>query len=387
MRNLFVICMMAGYASSALANQQQGDSWSLTTNIGQSFDDNIFRINDDTRLGDGLSRSDWLTSMNLGARWGTTLSRQQLFLAGGVSRQEYANNDGMSNTSHQTTAGWNGVIGPWLHSGLQLSESSQLGSFEDVAAGTRDMRNQRSVDLSFSNPPDRRIQTELRGVARTVRHSSALYEALDVDELGWGATLGYRTARGSQLRLMWQDKQITYRQPTTSGQDNRQLKLTLGWSWPVSDRLDLQGQVGRMVWLYDDRDDKQFMVGSLGVRYALSDKSSFGLRWSRQEAPAGERYESVINNTYSLNWKWQWTPVWSLNQSVSRSEADYQEAAPSSSTLLGNEKTYGYQATLTWHPARNWTSRFSWKWGSRQSQLHSREYDYQNAGVNLSYTF
>lgn len=55
--------------------------------------------------------------------------------------------------------------------------------------------------------------------------------------------------------------------------------------------------------------------------------------------------------------------------------------------LLGDETTLSYSAALNWRPSERWSTQLSWEWGRREASQDYREYDYQSAGLNLSYIY
>lgn len=387
MRYLLVILGAAIYGTDVQANQQQGDTWSLTTAVNSRHDNNIFRLNDETSLPSGLYRSDDIGSGSLQGRWGTRWSRQQLFASANIERQEYRRNSGMSHTGHGWRVGWQGVMGPWLRPSLSYGESRRLGAFEDVALGIKDMQDERRLEGELANPQERMLALSLAGSWRTLRHGSHLYQPLDLDESGWRATSGLRSRQGASLLLGWEHKQTDYLQQAGGGRDSDQDTLSLIGHWPVTARLSLDAELGRLGWRYAGDTRRHYWVGRLAARYEAGAHHQFDASWQRREAPSGERYQSVINDTARLGWIWQWSERLGLEQRLSQVRADYQPGVLAGGDLLGDETTLSYSAALNWRPSERWSTQLSWEWGRREASQDYREYDYQSAGLNLSYIY
>lgn len=219
MRYLLVILGAAIYGTDVQANQQQGDTWSLTTAVNSRHDNNIFRLNDETSLPSGLYRSDDIGSGSARALGHPLVTAtaicQRQYRAPGISPQQWH-----VPHRHSWRVGWQGGHGPLAATQPELWREPPAGRLR--GCGARHQGHAGRAASGGGSWPTRRSgcwpSLSLAAGARCATAATSTSPS-GRERLARDAS-GLRSRQGASLLLGWEHKQTDYLQQAGGGRDS-----------------------------------------------------------------------------------------------------------------------------------------------------------------------
>ena len=371
-------------AAPVQARFDPADRFQLNASIDEQYDNNLFRLAAD-QPSTGFARSDWLTTPQLQAQYQNTFSRQQLRLDAAAYAPRFANNSQLNYQGYNGEAVWSGRVGDLWHPGAQYRRSRTLASFADVPLGVKDMIDEDATGASLLLGGERKARLGLEGRWGNKHHDARRY--LDLQDRMWAGVLGWRTTRGSDLGVRYEQREIQYEEPLRLGinRNYEQHKTGVLLSWPMSDQLMWKANLGYLQWAFDaDVPGRSACIGGGELNWRASDKHSLTASGQRDADEPGDNLQISLSNRYRLEADWSWSDKMVTELSWSQQRKHYGVLL---SQLARQDETNSVRAQWNWSPWQALTASLYWQSERRSSSAADANYQDQVTGsmVELRY--
>lgn len=379
-----VMLALTGIAYPAQARFDPQDRFQLRASVDAQYDNNLFRLADE-QPNSGFSRWDWVTTPQLQARYQNEFSRQQVILNGSFFAPRYDRNSQLDYQGHQWESRWNGRLGDLWHPGVGYRSSQSLASFSDVPLGVKDMIDDNTTSASLMLGGERRARISIEGHWGDKTHDSRRY--LDLQDRMWAGVLGWRTTRGSDLGVRYEQREIQYEEPLRLGinRNYEQHKTGVLLSWPMSDQLMWKANLGYLQWAFDaDVPGRSACIGGGELNWRASDKLSLTASGQRDADEPGDNLQISLSNRYRLEADWSWSDKMVTELSWSQQRKHYGVLL---SQLARQDETNSVRAQWNWSPWQALTASLYWQSERRSSSAVDANYQDQVTGsmVELRY--
>lgn len=369
-----------------------GDFLTPYVGVSSRYDDNLFRLSDDTdpALALGVPHTgDWSQTRFAGAGVDWQPGLQRITADISASQQTYDRFDMLDNTGLSGTANWTLAAGDRFTGLASTSYQRALGSFEDFRDTRKDVLTTRTADLELTYlvTPD----AELRVGAGngSDRHELETRSISDSRSRHWLLGAAQRTPLGNRFGVEFRNDNVSYPNrdftplsTTDNGYTLQTAALTAVWQGGFT---ELNGKIG-YAWRRNDHlreRDNAGLSGDLGLRYAWSAKFAVALNAYRRLESLDDVLSSAITETGI-----ELRPTWSLSDRLLVSvqsrfrDRQYEDAGRIPGVLQPRDRLLNSALNISYRPRSFLTLTASVDHGWRHSNRPFFDYDYR--GFNLS---
>lgn len=385
---LLALCLAPLIARASLP----GDFLTPYVGVSSRYDDNLFRLSDDTdpALVLGVPHTaDWSQTRFAGASvdWQPGLQRISADLS--ASQQTYDRFDILDNTGLSGAANWALAAGDRFTGRASASYQRALGSFEDFRDARKDVLTTRrdELELTYLFTPD--IELRVGAGLGSDRHDLPSRSISDSRSRHWLLGAAQRTPLGNRFGVEFRNDDTRYpnRDFTALSQtDNRYTlqtaALTAVWQGGFT---ELNGKLG-YAWRRNDHlseRDNSGLSGDLGLRYAWSAKLAVAVNAYRRLESLDDLLSSAITETGI-----ELRPTWALSDRLQVSlqtryrDRQYQDAGRIPGVLQPRDKLLNSGLNVSYRPRSFLTLTAGVDHGWRHSNRPFYDYDYK--GFNFS---
>lgn len=379
--------LLAGLAVllAGLAHAKEGDTFQPFVSYTRVWDDNLFRQAQNERaeqygvLSAGVD-VDWRPSrQQVQARAAKSLVR--------FDRYGYLDYDG---SDYQLR--WNWRLGNYWSGSIGATELVTQSSFSDLLGAQ--INNTVTRENRFASADWQFHPRWLVGVgASTVSSTNSTSERapFDYDETAWTVSLGYRTPKGSALRLQGRRVDGEYPRRAVFFLDRAytQNEINLIGDWVVSGKLTARGRLGYVQRQNDTVAERDFsgIAGRVTADYALTAKTRVNWSVYRELANSDD-----INASYQLSTGTSLAGIWQATSKLAmRANASWENRSFEGDTgqLPGwprrDEEIVSGTLSLSYAPHRLATLDLGVQAGQRESNVPFYSgYDYRFRAVFAS---
>lgn len=384
---------LAGALAAALsASAAEGDFLTPFVGVSTRYDDNLFRLSDDTDtalvLGDS-HRADWsrVAIAGVGIDWQP--GRQRITANLAANDQTFDRFDFLDNTGFDTRARWQMAAGRRFTGQTDASYRRSLGSFDDFRSPKKDLQDTPRLDqkLAYLITPDIEL-TAQGGLART-RHDLATRQQSDIETHYWAAGASHLSPLGNKIGVelrrdtgSYPDRNFTPLSLVDNGYRQRSASLTGTWQGGFT---KLDGKIGYSWRRFDHLDQRDYsgLAGELRLRHAISARLAVDLEAHRRLESLDDLLSSSVIDTGVLV-----RPTWAYSDRLSFSlESDFRDRQFQDSGLFAGadqpqERIYANALNASYKPRAFVTLTAGLDQGRRASDRTGFDYDYK--AVNLS---
>ncbi|MEP2653484.1 MAG: outer membrane beta-barrel protein [Paraglaciecola sp.] len=278
-----VILSLTAIASTGITAQE--NSFTVYTQASVTYEDNLFKIDDSLELTntvlEGRRLSDSITSIDTGAEFGYTLSKQRFTLNAFIGKDQYSQNSQYDNDNEIFNATWNWYATKIISGALQFQQDERLANFTDnfqaavLASQIKNKKYQLTTDIKLHS----RLNAKVTVSKHETRYSNENLASNDKDN------------RYVQLAIVYK----SYAQNTLSINASRQ----------QVDYLNRLFQIG-------DTIDNEYLLSTIGLsssyQYSGTTHLSFRLAWEKLE-PKNISTQSIWDfSNIGYNFSYNWTP-------------------------------------------------------------------------------
>lgn len=341
---------MAGAAHAAIS-----DTIHPVVAVTRSHDDNLFRLDDSTPIG---QRSDNITSTDLGVLLDLPISRQRLTAQAKASRVKFDHYDQLDYSGKDVAADLEWHVGNHLEGHAGASYAQTLTSFIDNHALERNLRVQRRshVDGGWRFHPSYRVRAAASRQKSSYDLLSQQYNNRTEDQFDLG--FDYLPASGSRFGVQASRVRGKYPNHRTLGgaaiddsYTQHELKANVLWAFSATSQFTmLAGWAERKHPFFTERDTSG-LNGRASMNWSMLRKLTMSAStWREFAAVESTVFNNSINKGVSLNAGWDVSSKVSATASVRREKRDF-------STLEGRLAAPGLHDTtrnaalgLAWTP-------------------------------------
>jgi hypothetical protein len=370
-----------------------GDFLTPYAGVSTRYDDNLFRLSDDTdpTLVLGMPHTaDWSRThfAGTGVDWQPGLQRITAEIS--ASQQTYDRFDMLDNTGLSGTANWTMAAGDRFTGLARASYQRALGSFEDFRDARKDVLTTRrsEIELNYLVTPD--IELRVGAGNGSDRHDLETRSISDSRSWHWLLGAAQRTPLGNRFGVEFRNDDTRYpnRDFTTLSQtDNgytlQTASLTAAWQGAFT---ELNGKIG-YAWRRNDHlseRDNSGLSGDLGLRYAWSAKLALALNAYRRLESLDDALSSSITETGV-----ELRPTWALSDRLLVSvqgrfrDRQYQDSGRIAGVTQPRDRLLNSGLTLSYSPRSFLTLSAGVDQGWRHSNRPFYDYDYKAFNFSL----
>lgn len=367
--------------SSALcalpAQAKEGDTFRPFVSYTQMWDDNLYRLSQAEIAANLVTHaSDRYGVLSAGLDVDWRPARQQVEARLSKSQVRFDRNTRLDYDGSDYQLKWNWRLGNHWSGRIGATEKVTQSSFSDLVnlqINNEITREDRFVDANWQFHPRWSVGAGATTLSST--NSAAQQASLDYDETAYTATLGYRTPKGSMLRLQLRRVNGDYPRRTVLFLDRAytQDEINVLGDWTVSGKLVARGRLGYVQRQNDTVSQRDFsgITGRLSADYLPTGKTLLSAAVYREIANSDDAIASYqLSTGASLSAAWMATSKLTL-----RATAQTENRAFEGDTGLmpglprRDEDTVSGSVSLSYSPLRMATVDVGVQAGERQSNV------------------
>ncbi|PAS97540.1 MAG: hypothetical protein CGU28_04905 [Candidatus Dactylopiibacterium carminicum] len=317
---LFLAVMLAIHAPSTLA-ASEGDVFGL--NIGQSFsyDDNVFRIPDES-LPQGYSQQDDLISYTtVRGEMNKSFGRQRVYGDLGATQAKYQEFTRLDHQSYQGFLAWRMGFGTASEAGAFYRRSRAMSNFDESI--TWSGRNMLTTE-TYGGDVLLRIAGDWLGVASVTqaenRNSLEEFRSGESRVDAYDAGVRYAPRTGNYVELRYRRSVYDYFNRSGSNDYSyNQDELRLNSRWVASGRSTLDSGISLVRSRHENLDYLDFtgLAGYVAYRFKPTGATTIETRLARDVGSVGDGWGSYAKTTgLSVSPSWQATAKLELSGEV-----------------------------------------------------------------------
>ncbi|MDP2025559.1 XrtB/PEP-CTERM-associated polysaccharide biosynthesis outer membrane protein EpsL, partial [Sulfuriferula sp.] len=407
--------LLAGAMLLALpAMAKEGDTFRPFVSLGDFYDSNLFRL--DENESPGTQRDDRYALLSAGANVDWKPGRQQVVANLTKTLIRYDQNTFLDFAGDDMQATWNWRLGNRLSGNLGAAKSTSQSSFSDIGQVNNQVdRERRYGRAEWEFHPRWRIGGGLETTDNTNSAPSQLSQ--NVQQQVQDMVLSYRTPKGSNLRAQVRRIDAEYPNQQTLGftigsvppflftqvWDNsyKQIEYNLLGDWRLSGKFTLRSQVG---WV--DRQYKNILRNDLGGAAVLSERSDTNTLAGRASADwfatsktllsvtayqelgdvSDINASSLLKTGASLSGVWLIREKWRLSLGATYENRDFKDDS-GGTQLQRNDDTLGSSLSISYTPHSAVGIDLGTRSGSRDSNISGEDYSFHLLFVNVRANF
>jgi len=366
--------------------------WSLRAYGGTMYDTNVQGLDTDI-FG---SRSDWISRLGIGGSYGARIyGRQAVILDGYVEYRDYDKNNNLDHTEYGTRADWLWQLGNQLDGVIGWRRTQRLGDLGELAVPRKNMITEDRFDAggAYHFAPDWRltagagwVHAETEGRRADPTNNWAARAGIEhVSPLG--NTLGLEARYGEGDSGI--DDPLIGSLPNNRYQQ-RDLAATLAYNLAAD--LRVRGRLGYTSRTYTDLPESDFegATGRGAVEWRPGVKTLMVFEVYRNADPIIDADALYVDRRGALvALSWAATAKLVFGTRLTNERRIYQ-GTPGQLLLNGplrDETVRLLTFTAGWEPERFWQFSAAVDFGTRESNIFGRNYDYTAYTLNLKYEF
>lgn len=367
------------FASAALcalpAQAKEGDTFRPFVSYTQFWDDNLYRLAE-SEFGLVTEKSDRYGVLSAGLDVDWRPARQRVEARLSKSQVRFDRNTRLDYDGSDYQLKWNWRLGNRLSGRIGATEKVTQSSFSDLVnaqINNEITREDRFADADWQFHPRWSVGV---GTATASSTNSAPQQApLDYDETRYTASLGYRTPKGSTLRLQLRRVDGEYPRRTQSYLDRAytQDEINLLGDWTVSGKLVARGRVGYVQRQNDTVSQRDFsgMTGRLSADYLPTGKTLLSAAVYREIGNSDDANASYqLSTGASVSAAWQATSKLTLRATAQAENRVFEgDTGQAPGQPQRDEDTVSGSVSLSYAPQRWATVDVGVQAGERESNV------------------
>lgn len=390
------------FASAALcalpAQAKEGDTFRPFVSYTQMWDDNLYRLSQAEIAANLVTHeSDRYGVLSAGLDVDWRPARQQVEARLSKSQVRFDRNTRLDYDGSDYQLKWNWRLGNHWSGRVGATEQVTQSSFSDLVnaqINNEITRENRFVSADWQFHP--RWSAGVGGATVKTTNSAAQQATLDFDETSYTATLGYRTPKGSALRLQLRRANGDYPRRTALFLDRAYTldEYNLLGDWTVSGKLIARGRVGYVQRQNDTVSQRDFsgITGRLSADYLVTGKTLLNAAVYRELGNSDDANASYqLTTGVSVGAAWQATPKLTLRASAQKENRAFEG---DTGLLPGqprrDEDTVSGSVSLSYSPLRMATVDVGVQAGERKSNVPfyaANAYRFQAVFVSMRLDF
>lgn len=384
------------------AMAKEGDTFQPFVSLAYFYDDNLFRLADSEST--DYQRDDRYGLVSAGVNVDWKPGRQQIVANATKTLIRYDSNSFLDFDGDDLQATWNWRLGNRLSGNVGAASSTTQSSFEDIGQVNNQVdRERRYGRAEWEFHPRWRIGG---GVAQTDNTNSTQIDN-DFEQLAKDVVLGYRTPKGSNVRLQvrrvdadFPTPEIQSRPPVVVVADNSytQDEYNLLGDWRVGGKLTLRGQAGWVDRRYENalrggfvvyepwfvpRPDFSGFTGRLTGEWYASAKTLLSVSGYRELGGTQDiNATSVLKKGASVNGVWLMREKWRLNAGATFEDREFQ-GDPGQK----NDDTLGASLSVSYAPIKTVSIDVGGRAGRRDSSIPADDYSFRSVFASVRADF
>lgn len=393
------VAMFVSVASFGLpVYAKEGDTFRPFVSYTRLWDDNLYRLSPSEIAANLVPHeSDRYGVLSAGVDVDWRPARQQVEARLSKSQVRFDRNTRLDYDGSDYQLKWNWRLGNHWSGRLGATERVTQSSFSDqtnLLINNVVTREERFADANWQFHP--RWSVGAGATALSSSNSAAQQASLDYDETAYSATLGYRTPKGSALRLQLRRVNGDYPRRTALFLDRAytQDEINLTGDWNVSGKLVTRGRVGYVQRRNDTVSQRDFsgVAGRLSADYLPTVKTLLNVAVFREIANSDDANASYqLSTGASLGAAWQATSKLTLRATA---QIENRRFEGDTGLLPGlprrDEDTASGSVTLSYAPLRMATVDVGVQAGERKTNVPfyaANEYRFRAVFVTMRLDF
>jgi exopolysaccharide biosynthesis operon protein EpsL len=406
---LALITLLALTAPAGVMAAQPEDALNFVVGAGFRYEDNLFRIDDDTdpRLIAGKSRrSDLISTYTAGIKIDKEYSLQRFQLDLTAIKNDYQTYDYLDFTAKNYRAAWLWSLTPDLTGTILLDRQQVQNNFADFLTEQNQVIQRQSLQTNEirSATADWDIGAGIHllgGVSQTRSRNDTVFNAVgDYEQTGAEFGVKYVARSENFISLVQRESNGEYRGRALdpfgqfdTGFDQSETELLANMR--VSGKSQIEARLG-----YIDREHDNFevrdysgMTGMLAHIWTPTGKLRITTSLSRNLASFQQFFNSYyISETFAIAPVWAITAKTRIRARLSYSEREYRGALPGvvnnpifvPEGELREDKVHGLTVSAEWEPTRTVLITGTLQHEKRNSNFDSFGLDYDANSVGIS---
>ena len=364
--------------------------WGIFAYGGTMYDSNVLR----TTTGE---TADWISRVGIGGRYTARVyGRQSIALDAYGEYRTYDQLDEYNHFAYGLRGQWLWELGNRLAGAATVSRTQRLGDLGETRGRAKEIITADRFDLTggYRFHPDWRLTGGI-GATRVANDSRAVETT---NTFGTRAGIEYVSplgnAVGLELRYAEGDAPVDDLLGVGSfpGNEYEENEVALTLTYALGETLRVRGRIG-----YTERTYTQFpasnfsgTTGRAGVDWRVGPKTLFTLEAYRipdSVIDVDALYVDLRGFGMGIHWAPTYKVVLSARGLSERRVFRGDVLAASTGLPQRDETARVLRFGLGWEPERRWQFASALDFGTRDSNLLGRDYDYTAVTVNLRYTF
>ncbi|MFZ5574890.1 MAG: XrtB/PEP-CTERM-associated polysaccharide biosynthesis outer membrane protein EpsL [Pseudomonadota bacterium] len=391
------VCVSAALCALP-AHAKEGDTFRPFVSYTRFWDDNLFRLSQAEIAANLVTHaSDRYGVLSAGLDVDWRPARQHVEARLSKNQVRFDRNAQLDYDGSDYQLKWNWRLGNHWSGRIGAAEKITQSSFSDLVnlqINNEITREDRFFDLNWQFHPRWSVGT---GAASTTSTNSAAQQAtLDYDETSYTATLGYRTPKGSTLRLQLRRVNGDYPRRTVLFLDRAytQDEINFLGDWTVSGKLVARGRLGHVQRQNDTVSQRDFsgITGRLSADYLPTGKTLLNAALFREIANSDDANASYqLSTGASLGAAWQATSKLTLRATAQAENRRFEgDTGLLPGVPLRDEDTVSGSVSLSYAPLRMAAVEVGVQAGERQSNVPlyaANEYRFRAVFVSMRLDF
>ena len=357
------------------AHAKEGDTFRPFVSYTQMWDDNLYRLAE-SEFGLVTNKSDRYGVLSAGLDVDWRPARQQVEARLSKSQVRFDRNTQLDYDGSDYQLKWNWRLGNYWSGRIGATENLTQSNFSDLV--NLQINNEITRESRFANADWQfhpRWSVGIGAASLSSSNSAAQQASLDYDETAYSATLGYRTPKGSALRLQLRRVDGEYPKRTVLFLDRAytQDELNLLGDWAVSGKLVARGRLGYVQRQNDTVSQRDFsgVTGRLSADYAPTGKTLLNAAVYREIANSDDANASYqLSTGASLGAAWQATAKLTLRATMQKENRAFEgDTGLFPGLPRRDEDTASGSVSLSYSPLRMATVDVGVQAGERTSNV------------------
>jgi len=363
--------------------------WGIFAYAGTMYDTNVLRT-------PTAETADWISRIGIGGRYTARVyGRQSIAIDGYGEYRSYDELDEYNHFAYGLRGQWLWELGNRLAGAATVSRVQRLGDLAEIRGRAKEIITADRLDLTggYRFHPDWRLTGGI-GATRVENDSRP---AENTDSSGIRGGIEYVSPLGNAvgIEVRYAEGDAPVDDPLVGsfpGNQYEETETALTLTYALGETLRVRGRLG-----YTERTYSQFpasnfsgTTGRAGVDWRLGVKTLFtaeAYRTPDSVIDVDALYVDLRGVGVGLHWAPTYKLVFSARALNERRVYRGDVLAASTGLPQRDETARVLRFGAGWEPERRWQFSSALDFGTRESNLLGRDYDYTAATVNLRYTF
>lgn len=364
--------------------------WSISAYGGTMYDTNVRRTSTD-------ETSDFISRVGVGGRYAArVVGRQSVTFDGFGEYRTYDELDQYNHFAYGLRGAWLWELGNQLSGVASAERIHRLNDIGETATRVKDMITLDRLELTggYRFHPDWRVTG---GVASTrLEHDGRPIDT--AHSVGWRAGIEHVSPLGNTVGIEVRHREGDAPVDESLGigafpnNEYREDEVALTAAYALGAQLRVRGRIGQTERTYTQLTGNDFSgtTGRGAIEWLPGVKTRFILEAYREADPLID-IDALYADLRGVAFRAAWAPTYKVVLSLRAvNERRIYKGDPRvqlSGALLRDETLRTLSFGLGWEPERHWQFGSSVDFGTRESNLLGRDYDYTAIALNLRYSF